>query len=58
MSMQAVCIKSLISFPLVTAFLKHSCNLLSGKGDPPLNKRKEFLNLKTHSLSSRWMHQE
>ena len=44
MSRQAVCIKSLISLPLVIAFLKHSCNLWSGKGDPPKNKRKDFLN--------------
>ena len=41
MSTQAVWIRSLTSLPLFTAFLKHSCNLSSVKGDPPLKKKKE-----------------
>ena len=41
MSTQAVWIRSLTSLPLFTAFLKHSCNLSSFKGDPPLKKNKK-----------------
>ena len=41
MSTQAVWIRSLTSLPLFTAFLKHSCNLSSVKGDPPLKKKKK-----------------
>ena len=40
MSTQAVWIKSLTSLPLFIAFLKHSCNLSSVKGDPHLQKKK------------------
>ena len=40
MSTQAVWIMSLTSLPLVTTFLKHSCNLSSVKGDPHLQKKK------------------
>ena len=36
MSSQAVWIRSLTSLPLLTDFLKHSCDLSSVKGDPPL----------------------
>ena len=39
MSTQAVWIRSLTSLPLFTAFLKHSCNLSSVKGDPHLQKK-------------------
>lgn len=37
--MQAVCARSLTSCPLLIAFLKHSCSLSSGKGDPPLKRK-------------------
>ena len=40
MSTQAVWIRSLTSLPLFIAFLKHSCNLSSVKGDPHLQKKK------------------
>ena len=39
MSTQAVWIRSLTSLPLFTAFLKHSCNLSSVKGDPHLQMK-------------------
>ena len=40
MSTQAVWIRSLTSLPLFIAFLKHSYNLSSVKGDPHLQKKK------------------
>ena len=40
MSSQAVWIRSLTSLPLLTDFLKHSCNLSSVKGHPPLKRKK------------------
>ena len=54
MSSQAVWIRSLTSLPLLTDFLKHSCNLSSVKGDPPLRRKNESSNLATrkfHNLS-------
>ena len=41
MSTQAVWIRSLTYLALFTAFLKHSCNLSSVKGDPSLKKKKK-----------------
>ena len=40
MSSQAVWIRSLTSLPLLTDFLKHSSNLSSVKGHPPLKRKK------------------
>ena len=40
MSSQAVWIRSLTSLPLLPDFLKHSCNLSSVKGHPPLRGKK------------------
>ena len=37
---QAVCTRSLTSFALFTATLKHSCSLSSARGDPPWRKKK------------------
>lgn len=36
---QAVCTRSLTSFALFTATLKHSCSLSSARGDPPWRKK-------------------
>ena len=38
---QAVCTRSLTSFALFTATLKHSCSLSSTRGDPPWRKKKQ-----------------
>ena len=38
---QAVCTRSLTSFALFTATLKHSCSLSSTRGDPPWRKKKK-----------------
>lgn len=37
---QAVCTRSLTSFALFTATLKHSCSLSSTRGDPPWREKK------------------
>lgn len=38
---QAVCTRSLTSFALFTATLKHSCSLSSTRGDPPWRKKQQ-----------------
>ena len=38
---QAVCTRSLTSFALFTATLKHSCSLSSTRGEPPWRKKKK-----------------
>ena len=54
MSTQAVWIRSLISLPLFTAFLIHSCNLSSVKGDPPLKRNKKDKQTVTEQQNN-WM---
>ena len=52
-STKAVWIRSLTFFNLFTAFLKHSCNLSSVKGDPPLKmKDKQTVTEQQNNLMS------